>query len=289
MKKYKILILLVLIGCLTSGCFKRDSLEDIEIMTTVYPIEYITTQLYGEHSIVNSIYPDATNPNQYILSEKQLSDYSKKELFIYNHLSKDKDIASNFLNRNKNILIIDSAFGMEITYGVEELWLNPSHLLMMTQNIKNGLKEYITNSYLKKDIDARYEELKVTLSELDAKIKLTGENAKNKTIVVNNNLLKYLEKYGFNVISLDNSSNSVSEKTINDVINMYKNGELSYLFMVEYDEQSDIVKRVIEESGCEVKTFRKIDNITDQERDNKDNYITIMNKNIEALQDEVYQ
>ena len=70
-------------------------------------------------------------------------------MFI-NGLSDDKDIAISFLDRNKNMLIIDSAFGMELTYGVEELWLNPSHLLMMTQNIRNGLKEYISNSYLKK-------------------------------------------------------------------------------------------------------------------------------------------
>ena len=58
----------------------------------------------------------------------------------------------------------------------------------------------MTNSYLEKEIDKKYEEIKVTLSELDANLKLTAENASRKTIVVNNNSLKYLEKYGFNVI-----------------------------------------------------------------------------------------
>lgn len=290
MKKISMLLtLLLVVTFCTTGCFKRDSLEDIEIMTTVYPLEYIITALYGEHSLVNSIYPDDTNINQYTLSEKQINDYSKKELFVYNHLSNDKDIAMEFLNRNKDILIIDSAFGMEATYGIEELWLNPSHLLMMTQNIRNGLKEYITNTYLKKEIDENYEKLKVELSELDAEIKLTAENAKNKTIVVNNDTLKYLEKYGFNVVSLDETTSIPSDKTIQDVITMIKNKEISYIFMLEYDEQNGTIKKIIEETGCETKLFRKIDNITDQERDSKETYITIMNKNIDALKEELYQ
>ena len=52
MKKFLILTSILL--CLT-GCFKRDDMEDITIYTSVYPIEYITTELYGENSKINSI------------------------------------------------------------------------------------------------------------------------------------------------------------------------------------------------------------------------------------------
>lgn len=272
-----------------TGCFKRDSLEDIEIVTTVYPIEYISNKLYGDHAIVNSIYPDDVDPSTITLTEKQLNEASKKELFIYNGLSADRDIATSFLERNRNMLIIDSSFGMELNYGVEELWLNPSHLLMMSQNIKNGLKEYISNNYLKKEIDKHYEELKVTLSELDAEIKLTAENAKNKTIVVSNDILKYLEKYGFQVISLDSSKTAPSEKVISDVRAMIDSGEINFIFLLERDEPNEIIKQLIEETSVEEKIFRRVDNLTEQERDNKEDYISIMNENIESLKEETYQ
>ena len=289
MKKFKFGVILVLVLFLSTGCFKRDSLEDIEIVTTVYPLEYITSQLYGEHALVTSIYPDDTNPDNYSLSEKQYNDYSKKELFIYNHTSQDKDIASEFLNRNHEILIIDSAFGMEPTYGVEELWLNPSHLLMMTQNIRNGLNEYITNSYLKREIDRHYEELKLSLSELDADIKLSAENAVNKTLVVSNDTLKYLEKYGFEIISLDEKNGTPSDKVVNDVITMLKDGTIDYIFMFEYDEVNGTIQKIIDETGCETKTFRRLSNITDEERDKKEDYISLMNENISLLREELYQ
>ena len=287
MKKIKILLLVGVI-LLSTGCFKKDNLEGINIVTTTYPIEYVTNYLYKDHSNVTSIFPDGIDTTTYTLSKKQMNDYSKKNLFIYNGLSSDKDIAIKFLDNNKNLLIIDSAYGMEYSYDVSELWLNPSNLLMIAQNIKNGLKEYMTNTYLEKEIDTKYEELKVVLSELDAEIKLTAENATRKTIIVNNDALKYLEKYGFEVISLDDTNESVSDRTIKEVTNLINNGSVKHIFVLEHSENNDIVNNIIESTKIETYTYRKLDSITDSERDEDKNYLTIMNENIDLLKNELY-
>ncbi len=287
MKKLKILLLVGII-LLSTGCFKKDNLEGINIVTTTYPIEYVTSYLYKDHSNVTSIYPDGIDTTTYTLSKKQMSDYSKKNLFIYNGLSTDKDIAIKFLDSNKNLLIIDSASGMEYNYDISELWLNPSNLLMIAQNIKDGLQEYMTNSYLEKEIDAKYEELKVILSELDAEIKLTAENATRKTIIVNNDALKYLEKYGFEVISLDDTNESISDRTVKNVTNLINNGTVKHIFVLEHTENNDTVKNIIESTNVETYTYRRLDSITDSERDEDKNYITIMNENIDLLKNELY-
>lgn len=288
MKKIKYLgFILLILTLLTTGCLKRDNLEGIEIVTTIYPLEFATNYLYGEHSIINSIYPDGVDTSSYKLSQKQIKDYSKKDLFIYNRITDDK-MAIEFLNNNSDLLIIDATYGMEITYSEEELWLNPSNLLMMTQNIKDGLQEYMTNSYLEKEIDKKYEEIKVMLSELDAEIKLTAANATRKTIVVNSDSLKFLEKYGFEIISLDSTTNPVSDKTIDTVIEKIDNGEVKHIFQLENKNNSDTVNKIIEETKVDTYIFRKIDNITDEERDEKADYFTIMNSNIELLRNELY-
>ena len=159
---------------------------------------------------------------------------------------------------------------------------------MMTQNIKNGLQEYITNSYLEKEIDNKYEEIKVSLSELDAEFKLTAENATRKTLVVNNDSLKYLEKYGFEIISLDDSTNPISEKVIDDVVAKIKANEVKHLFVLENTNLSEVFQKVVTETGVETFTYRRLDSITDEERNEKENYFTIMNNNIELLRDELY-
>lgn len=287
MKKIKLIIIPLLILVFITGC-KKDNLEGIEIVTTAYPYEYITNELYGKHSLVVSLYPDGTDINNYEITNKILKDYSSKELFIYNGLSDDKDLATKMLDYNKDLLIIDATSGMETTYSEEEIWLNPSNLLMIVQNIRNGLNEYVSNNYLKKEIDTNYEELKVKLSELDAEIKLTAENAARKTIVVNNNALKYLEKYGFEIISLDDSENSISEKTINNIITKIKNGTIKHLFALDKTKNSDVFNQIVDETKIEVLTFKKIDNITDEERDESKDYITLMNENIELIKSELY-
>ena len=287
MKKIKILVLLGII-LISTGCFKKDNLEGINIVTTTYPIEYVTSYLYKNHANIASIYPDGIDTTSYTLSKKQITDYSKKDLFIYNGLSDDKDIAISFLDNNKNLLIIDSTYGMQYNYDISELWLNPSNLLMIAHNIKDGLQEYMTNSYLEKELDTKYEELKVILSELDAEIKLTAENAARTTIVVNSDALKYLEKYGFDVISLDNTSESVSDRTIKEVKDMINDGSVKHIFMLENIENNDIVTEIIDDTGVETYTFRRLDSISDSERDEDKNYITIMTENIDLLKNELY-
>ena len=287
-KLIKLSILGLFVLVLSSGCFKRDNLEGIEIVTTAYPYEYVTNLLYGEHSLVNSIYPDGTDISTYTLNDKQIKDYSNKELFIYNGLSDDKDIALELLDYNHDMMIIDATSGMETTYGEEELWLNPSNLLMITQNIKTGLNEYITNSYLKKEIDKAYEEIKITLSELDAEIKLTAENATRKTIVVNNDSLKFLEKYGFTVISLDDTTTPVTEKTISDVKAMIQNQTVRHIILLDKTENSDSLNQLIADTGIATLTFKRLDNISDTERDNKEDYISLMTANIDLLKSELY-
>lgn len=287
MKKFKLLFVLLL-AMLVTGCTK-DNMEDIDIITTSYPIEYITTRLYQNHALINSVYPDGTNIRNYKITKKQLTDYSKKDLFIYNGLlDSERNVTIELLDRNSDLKIIDSTSVLETTYGIEELWLNPSHLLMISQNIKTGLNEYITSNVLKDEIEEKYKELKVELSELDAEIKLVAENSTNKTIVVNNDVLKYLEKYGFTVISLEENSNLL-DKTVSTVKEMIENGSIDYIFILEHDEINNTIQNIIDETEVSTVTFRRLDNITDAERDNKDDYLTIMNQNIELLKQETYQ
>ena len=103
MKRIKIFTLISLSLLLLTGCslFKRDNMENINIITTVYPLEYSIDYLYGNSSVINSVYPDDTNTDEYELTDKQIKDNSKKDLFIYMGLTKDSDIAVKLINENK--------------------------------------------------------------------------------------------------------------------------------------------------------------------------------------------
>lgn len=271
-----------------SGCFKRDNMEDITIYTTIYPLNYITDYLYGDNAKIYSVYPSGVDVTTYELTNKQIEDYSNNDLFVFNSLDRDRDYAVKMINKNKNLKIIDVALGMETINSIEELWLNPYNYLMMAQNLKNGLNEYIENPYLIKEIDNNYEDLKLKLSKLDATIKTTVNSSNYNTIVVDNHLFKFLEKYDLNVISLE-EDDSLTQKKIDDVKRMINNGTIKYIYTKD-NTTNDTVQKILN-------TYKKVELIKINDMFSNDggvtnsneNYLTIMNDNIDLIKKELYK
>ena len=114
MRKIKKILVLASLMLVLSGCFKKDDLDGANIITTVYPIEYLVQELYGENSTVESIYPHGIDTSTYELTNKQIKEYSNNEMFIYNGLSEEKKLAATFLNRNNDLKIIDVSKGLSI-------------------------------------------------------------------------------------------------------------------------------------------------------------------------------
>ena len=284
------LLCIALSSCFVlTGCTNSTSMEDIKIKTTSYPIEYITNTLYEKHAdAIGSIYPDDVNINSYKLTNKQIKDFSNNDMFIYNGESNEPDYASELLNTNKSIMIIDAAKGMEYENSIEELWLNPFNFLMLAQNIKNGFYEYIEDPYLKAEIQEKYDKLNVKVSELDVDFKTSIENATNKTIVVSSDLFKYLEKYGFNVISLEENDN-LNDKIISDAKNLIKNGTIEYIFIKNNEETNETINKIVSETGVKTETIHTLSNLTEDEREEEKDYLMLMHENIEKLRKELYK
>ncbi len=269
-----LLILLIFTGCEVS----TNSLENIIIYTSTYPIEYITNKLYGSHSRIFSIYP-----NEIVdISDTLLDDYSKSDLFVYNGLSEEKDYAVSMLNKNKKLMIIDAAMGMKYVNSIEELWINPSNFLMLTQNIRNGFKEYIKATYLTNEIDENYEKIRLEVSELDADIKIMVENSEQKNILVSNDALSFFEKYGLTVTSLDKDT-ELFEKRKNDAIKLIEDEITKYIIVFKDEILDPEIEKFIIDNKIEKILF---DTATIENTDQ--NYIETMYKNIEEIKKELY-
>lgn len=286
--KKKLLLLCLTLIFITTGCFKRDTMEDINIYTSVYPIEYITNQLYGDHSTINSIYPNGIIVDKYTLTDIQLEEYSKSDLFIFNGLGEEKNYIKPMFESNKKLKIIDASSSIEFTNQIEEIWIDPSNFLMIAQNIKIGFDEYISNQYLKNEIEENYEDLKINISSLDAKIQMMIEEADDKRIVVTNNLFKYLEKYNFEVISLDEEETNL-DKNIATVKNMIKDGDLKYIYSIKNEETNKTTASIIEGTEIKLLEIHPLSNLSDEERNSKKDYLTIMNDNVELLKQQLYK
>lgn len=285
MKLIRSLVVLFITLILLTGCFKRDNMDDISIAVTKYPIEYLVKNIYGFNSTVSSVYPVGSDVDTYTLSKKQIRKYSTNDIFVYNGLTDEKKIAASLLNYNSGIKIIDVAKGLNDTYEEEELWLSPSNYLMLAQNIKDSLLSYTNSTILKQEINDAYEELKLNISMLDANIKVIAENASNKTIIVGNDLFKFLEKYGYNVLSIDESKNKKSD--YQEAKNLVSNKSNSYVFVLEKSVNDENVTK-LKSAGASIVSIKSLKSLTQDEINDGYDYLQYMNTFIDDLKSEVY-
>lgn len=291
--KKRFLFLFIIGVFLLSGCsIDSDNMEDIDIYTTIYPIRFLISSLYGDNSTVYSIYPSGVDTDDFELSEKKLEEYADTDLFVFNSLDRDRDFAVKMININKNLKVIDVAIGMTYDYDIAELWLNPYNYLMMAQNTKDGLLEYVFNPYLISNTDGtgindKYENLRYDLSKLDADMKENISLAKYDTIVVDNNLFKFLEKYGLKVLSLE-ENDTLTDTTINEVKKLINTGKIKYIYSSS-SESNETVKSLINNYGVELVTLNSMQTIDGGITNSNENYITVMNNNLELLDKELYK
>ncbi len=283
MKKLISITLLLISSLLVTGCIKTDKMDNIDIVTTVYPVTYLAEQIYGDNSTIVSIYPNGIDVENYEITDKQIKEYAKSDLFIYNGLdSKEKKIATKLINENKNIKLIDATQGLTVNSTVEELWLSPTNYLMMAQNIKEHLSDFMTSNVLKNKLQTNYENIKLTISKFDANFKIIAENAKDKDVIVANSSLGFLKRYGFNIISLDENEDKYKSNLTKAKANLASETN-KVIFAIDNKTTEDINKLDADIINVKSMTILSLEDIK-----NKNNYQSLMNEFIEELRNEVY-
>ena len=284
---FKKIFIVVLVIFTLFGCSLKEDFSDTYLYTTSYPIEYGTTMLYSDYSKISSVYPNGAD-EKYKLTKKKKEIYSKAEIFVYSGLSNEAPLARDLLNLNSNIKIVDATKGMNLNYDVEEIWLDPSNYLMLCSNIKRALIEYNDNVYIKDAIEKNYTSLNEKISELDVAFYNLGKNGKYDTILTTNEVFNYLTKYNINVISLDNDKESL-DKDYATAKNLIASKKIQYIYSLDSEVLTDSQEKYISDNGLIKISINNIYTISDDERDNEDNYITLMKSIIEEYKRELYK
>lgn len=244
-----IILCFVLIFLATSCKIKTDNLDDSTIYTTVYPINYLVKSLFGDHAEISSIYPENCDIENYKLTKKQIKNYSKSDLFVYNGLTNEKEIAKTLVNKNKNLLIIDVSYGLVLNNDDIELWLSPNNYLMLAKNIKSNLIDYLSSKILIEDVENNYKEFEEQISIMDASLHSIGKAAKEKgsnIIVASSSAYKFLENYGFSVISLEDSNN-LKDNKLKSIKNHFKSEKYKFILVSDVDKDNELVKELVDD------------------------------------------
>ena len=283
----KKIISIILISLCLVGCSIDNDFSDTYIYTTMYPVEYATKMLYNDYAKIESVYPSGAD-NTYVVTDKKKDQYSKGETFVYSGVAGEANLAKDLLNLNSKIQIIDATKGMNINYGIDELWLDPSNYLMLCSNIKRSLMNYNDNVYTKEKIEENYKTLNEKVSEIDVELYSVGKNGNYNTILTTNSVFNYLSKYNINVISIDEDQES-TDKAYAEAKKLIKDNSLDYIYILENEKLTETQEKFISENSLVKVTIESLYTLTDDERNEEKDYISLMKNIITNYKKELYK
>lgn len=283
----KIFSVLLVCFLFLTGCNINDDFNDSYIYVTTYPIEYATTALYSDYAKVSSVYPNGSK-SDYKVTEKKKDKYSTGEIFIYSGVSGEAYLAKDLYNRNDNIQLVDATKGMSRDLKNESMWLNPSNYLMLCSNIKSGLIEYNDNVYIKEKIENNYKTLNEMVSELDVSLYDIGKNGNYKTILTTNDVFNYLTKYNINVISLDENNKTI-DKAYAEAKKLVSTKAIQYVYYLEDDTLNERQEKFISENSIVKVPIKSMFTITEEDKNENKDYISMMNDVIDNYKKELYK
>jgi ABC-type Zn uptake system ZnuABC Zn-binding protein ZnuA len=159
--------------------------------------------------------------------------------------------------------------------------MSPNNYLMLAKNIKDYLKEYLESKIISDYVENKYQELSEILSVKDADLRAIGKEAQNNsknTLVVSDNVFKFLENYGFNIISLD--EDTLTEGLLNSVKNNFKKGTYSTIFVLD-NNYTDNINSIVNDYKAKTIDVKSMTNI---ETNNTDDYLTVMQEFIDNIE-----
>ncbi|RST72341.1 adhesin [Siminovitchia acidinfaciens] len=295
----------LLTGCNENPASDKGKTKDaLSIYTTVFPIEDFTKKIGGEHVEVKSVYPVGADAHTYEPTMKTMMDIADSDLLIYNGAGLESFIGKMEKSlKNEKVVKIEASKGVQLLSSEEEhaeeehadddhhhdkdphIWIDPENAIIMAENIKNALSDQMPSA--KDDFDKNYQELKTNLQQLDNDLRTTIESADRKEILVSHAAYGYWEhRYGIEQISITGLStdNEPSQKQLQTIIERAKEHDIKYI-IYNQNPATKVADTIQKETGTKALTLHNLEYITEKDKQNNEDYFSIMDKNIGTLKE----
>jgi zinc transport system substrate-binding protein len=163
------------------------------------------------------------------------------------------------------------------------VWLDPVLSIDLANTIKNSLSELMPEN--KTEFETNFNQLKSELEKLDQEFKTTIDSSKTKNLLVAHAAYGYWEKrYGIEEIAISGLSptQEPTQKELQAIIKESTEHNIHYVIF-EQNVSPKVAEIIQEELGAKSLTLHNLEAITEENIKQKDDYFSIMRKNLETL------
>lgn len=314
---------LLLTGCgskevVTTGENKEK--KSLTVYTTIYPLEDFTKKIGGSYVEAKSIYPPNVDAHSFEPSTKDMIALAHSDLFIYTGVGIEgfAEKATEALEK-EDVQILKAADGIELIESTDDhhhddeeghsdenegehtesenhegeehnhddvdphVWLDPVLSIALANNIKNSLSKLMPEHAA--EFETNFKQLKSELETLDQEFKTTIESSKTKNLLVSHDAYGYWEKrYGIETIAISGLSptQEPTQKELQAIIEESTEHNIHYVIF-EQNVSPKVAKIIQEELGAKSLSLHNLEAITKENIKQKDDYFSIMRKNLETI------
>ena len=318
MKRRLIIILLsyvILILCVVGiiAIFSSDNENDeekIQVTVTLFPEYDFVTKIGGDNVEVKLLLNSGVDVHSYEPSVKDMKNISDSDIFVYTCESTEP-WAENIISSLENVIIVEAAQNIELInldefsedYNVlsdenhehdedsenyeydGHVWLDPQNAIVMIDNICESLCEYDpeNSEYYIQNAEDYKNEIEDLDNEIEEKIK-----SLDNTVLVFGGEFAYsyfIKRYDLQYVSVYSSCGEEAEPSVSDVkevIDYINQNNIKKIFYEELSEGT-VAKMISEETNAESAVFYTLHNVSTEEFENGEDYVSYMRKNLEIL------
>src|SRR5699024_3366279 len=260
----------------------------------------------GDTVSTTSVYPPGVDAHTYEPASKEMTTIAKGNAFIYLGAGMEgfaENAAEALQSQDVKLIEIgrhDELFHSENSHckHSEEsyhhdghnhgdhdphIWLDPERMIEMSTVIKDELIKL--NPSKEDEYNENFNNLKKNLENLDQAFFDTLNPKQNKDLLVSHAAYGYWEeRYGIEQIAINglSSSNEPSQRDLTKIIRQAREHQLKYIIFEQ--NSSNRVSEIIQDHiNAEALTIHNLSVLTDKDIKNKENYLSLMEHNLEIL------
>ncbi|MBC1230235.1 zinc ABC transporter solute-binding protein [Listeria booriae] len=293
-----------LAGCGDNSDAKKDN-DKLTVYTTVYPLQYLASQIGGTYVDAHSVYPAGSDAHSFDPTQKDMMNIADSDLFFYIGLGMEGfvDKAKQSL-KNENVKFVVTTDKLHLpTMSHEEedheheededghdhgdinphVWLDPNYMITMAATVRDNLSKELPAQ--KETFNKNYEKVVSQLKTLNTDYKTMADTAKHKDFVTAHAAYGYWEKeYGLKQIPIAgiSTSDEPSQKKLTTIVNTIKSEKIPYI-LLEQNTNSKIADVIQKETDTKTLKLHNLETLTQKDIDAKRDYMSIMKDNLAAL------
>ena len=281
-----------LIFIILTACSSNKNDDDI-IYTSIYPLEYIVQEIAEDKVDVQSIYPPGVDAHTYEPTSKEITELADGEAFIYLGAGMEsfaETIAEALKNQDMEFIEIGQhkeLFNSDTSNNETDLdphiWLDPMRMIQMAEIITKELNELQpeNKTFFLENLSQFTEKMTV----LDEEFSDTLKDKDKKELLVAHAAYGYWEqRYDLEQIPISgiSSSDEPSQKELTSIAKLADDKNLNYVIF-DVASENKVAEILQEHIDADPLYIHNLEVLTEDNIENKEDYYSIMKKNLETL------